>query len=167
MLFSRLISKAQPQHHCKLFLLREVVIPWCPTLRHNQDVNSCRPFGPFRAYYYADTDALSIFLIKTVPGLIEETDTAVPGMHVDYSKDNKIVRFDILRASKRLRCHFWEALCDIGGRPASALSRTYDVSSDTVTIEFLLDSLPSKMTATDDEASSLILHFCTCCCIVC
>jgi hypothetical protein len=72
-------------------------------------------------------------------------------MHVDYTKDHKIVRIDILRASKRLRCHFREALCGIDGLLPAAMSRQYDAATDVLTMAFLVESDPCTMVKTDDE----------------
>ena len=112
----------------------------------------CRP-SQYR--YFHETDTLSVYFVKAVPGLINNTEDAVPGLLVDYIEEQKIVSFDIRLASVRTRAHFWDTVTNVQGAPPLCLHTKYSQEADTFTVSFVDSPQHCRSICTDDDRISI------------
>lgn len=105
--------------------------------------------------YFCETDTLSVYFVKAVPGLIDNTEDAVDGLLVDYTEDQKIVSFDVRMASVRTRAHFWDTATDVQGAPPLCLRTEYSEEADTFTVSFVDSPQHCKSVCTDDDRISV------------
>ena len=100
--------------------------------------------------YYESTDTLSIYFIETVPGLIYETDSILPGLLVDYTKKDHLVSMDISTDSGRLPCHMYDTHTTIDLKPPLVLSNKVTAAAK-LSITFTQpQAQPVELLATDD-----------------
>ena len=89
--------------------------------------------------------------MTAVPGLIDNTEVAVPGLLVDYTATNQIVDFDVEIASVRTRAHFWQLATAVQGAPPLCLQINYSQEADTLTASFVNNPQHCKLVCTDDD----------------
>ena len=92
-----------------------------------------------------------MYLVKAVPGLIDTTEDAVPGLLVDYTDEEKVVTFDVRMASVRTRAHFWDTATDVQGAPPLCLQTKYSQDADTFTVSFVDNPQHCRLVCTDDD----------------
>ena len=93
--------------------------------------------------------------MKAEPGLIDNTEDAVPGLLVDYNQEQKIVSFDIRLASVRTRAHFWDTATDVQAAPPLCLQTNYSPEANTLTISFVDSPQHCRSICTDDDRLSI------------
>lgn len=96
-----------------------------------------------------------MYFVKAVPGLIDNTEDAVPGLLVDYCKEQKLVSFDVRMASVRVRAHFWDTSTDVEGSPYLCLQTKYSQEADTFTVSFVHTPQHCTLMSTDDDRISI------------
>ena len=67
--------------------------------------------------------------MKASPGLIDDTEDAVPGLLVDYTQEQKVVSFDIRLASVRTRAQFLGHCHTCPGCPTSVFADNLQLGS--------------------------------------
>lgn len=93
--------------------------------------------------------------MKAVPGLIDNTEDAVPGLLVDYTEEQKVVSFDIRLASVRTRAHFSDTATNVQGAPPLCLQTKYSQEAETFTVSFVDSPHHCKSICTDDDRISI------------
>ena len=93
--------------------------------------------------------------MTAVPGLIDNTEDAVPGLLVDYTATDQIVDFDVEMASVRTSAHFWQLAADVQGAPPLCLQITYSHEADTLTASFVDNPQHCRLVCTDDDRISI------------
>jgi uncharacterized protein YuzE len=116
---------------------------------------SRRPDVVYR--YFCDTDTLSIYFVKAVPGLIHVGDDVYDSVLVDYTVSRKIVSVDISGASSWIPCHFFDVPLDVDGgfidnKPPFQLHQMLDPVKDQLIVYFVKDpALASDIATLDDK----------------
>lgn len=105
--------------------------------------------------YFHETDTLSVYFVKASPGLIDNTEDAVPGLLVDYTQEQKVVSFDIRLASVRTRAHFWDTATNVQAAPPLCLQTTYSPEANTFTVSFVDSPQHCRSACTDDDRISI------------
>ena len=90
-----------------------------------------------------------------MPGLIDNTEDAVPGLLVDCTEGQKVVGFDIRLASVRTRAFVWDS--DVQGTPPLCLQTRYSQETDTFAVSFVDSPQHCRCTCTDDNRISIWL----------
>lgn len=93
--------------------------------------------------------------MKAVPGLIDNTEDAVPGLLVDYTQEQNVVSFDIRLASVRTRAHFWDTATVVQAAPPLCLQTKYSQEADTFTVSFVDSPQHCTSICTDDDRISI------------
>lgn len=93
--------------------------------------------------------------MKAVPGLIDNTEDAVPGLLVDYTQEQQVISFDIRLASVRTRAHFWDTTTNVQGAPPLCLQTKYSQEADTLTVSFVDSPQHCRSICTDDDRLSI------------
>jgi uncharacterized protein YuzE len=112
--------------------------------------------------YYSDTDTLSIYFVKAIPGLIHVCDDVYDSVLIDYTVTRKIVSVDISAASNWIPCHFFEVPMDVheattDNKPAFQLHQKLDPVKDQLIVYFVKGPvlstgvLASEINTSDDR----------------
>ena len=90
-----------------------------------QKVSYSNMMSDIRYRYYRDTGTLSVYYAEAVPGLIDSSDEAHPHLLIDYSKDNRIVSFDVFMAADVLGVQFDDSFQMTSSHEGDALAVTF------------------------------------------
>ena len=101
-----------------------------------------------------------MYFVKAVPGLIDNTE--VPGLLVDYTKENKVVSVDVRMASVRTRAQFCNADTESGvsNTPPAGLHTKYCQEADSFTVSFVDSPHHCRSVCTDDDNASVWVDNC-------
>ena len=100
--------------------------------------------------YYEATDTLSIYFIKTVPGLIYDTDSILPGLLADYTKNGLLVSMDICSASIKLPCHMFDTHTTIDSKPPLVLNQKVTAAGNLSNTFTESETVEQLLVSTDD-----------------
>lgn len=124
----------------------------CVTLVCLEGVQDCQ--------YFHETDTLGVRLVTAVPGLIDNTEDAVPGLLVDYTATNQIVGFDVRRASSRTRARISDGTTDVQGVSSLSLQSQYCQEANTLTVSLVQNPPHCKPVCTDDSRITILGRSC-------
>lgn len=115
----------------------------------------CWVCRPLQCQYFHETDTLNVYFVKATPGLIDNTEDALPGLLVDYNQEHKVVGFDVRMASVRTGAHFGDTATSLEGASPLSLQTAYSHEAGTVTVSFVARPQYCRSVCTDDSRISV------------
>jgi uncharacterized protein YuzE len=133
-----------------------------PVLTMNDSGASKTPdWGDFVYRYFPDVDALKLFFIRTVPGLVRDTEDFDPGVVIDYTANGQIVVVEIEFASKLLACDLVDAPYTLvkDGKQPMQLCPYYDGQKDCFDLFFLNPDMANPTEEVKIEGTKIIILY--------
>mmetsp|Transcript_25264 Transcript_25264/g.35396 ORF Transcript_25264/g.35396 Transcript_25264/m.35396 type:complete len:179 (+) Transcript_25264:444-980(+) len=107
--------------------------------------------------YFVDVDALKLYFVRIVPGMVATSDDLDPGLTVDYDTNNKILAVEVQTCSKLLVSipYGKEGM----KKRAMELCAYYDAQQDIFEVFFLFpEALPVRTSRLDDTSIHLLYN---------
>jgi len=129
-----------------------------PSISTGHTQKSSMNWGDLVYRYFSDVDALKLYFIRAVPGIIVNSEKLTPNITADFDSQNKIVAVEILGADFMLPCHFDDVATYVNNRPSFLLACQYVPEQDVFEVFFVnIDVCPIVHTTAIEETKIIQL----------